>query len=143
MFSFRSDKTGFFVTIILLVLLAAMAVSTLVILAVGGWEEHKVLIKFVWGTWWVLCILTVLIRLIIFRWQMLRAERGQGPGGSAVVPDPGGGPEGAGGFGTKPPENRPPPPEAPGQPGADRRPEEREHRADGSFNDVRAARGDA
>ena len=73
MFSFRRDKTGFFVTIILLVLLGAAVVSTLVVLALDSWDEHVVILKWVWGTWWVLCIITVLTRLAIFRWQMMRA----------------------------------------------------------------------
>jgi type VI protein secretion system component VasK len=73
MFSFRSDKTGFFVTIILLVLLGAAVVSTLVVLLLGHWDEHVWILKWVWGTWWVLCIITVLTRLAIFRWQMMRS----------------------------------------------------------------------
>jgi hypothetical protein len=75
MFSFRSDKTGFFVTIILLVLLGAAVVSTLVVLVLGGWDEHVWILKWVWGTWWVLCIITVLTRLAIFRWQMMRSAK--------------------------------------------------------------------
>jgi len=35
MFSFRSDKTGFFVTIIMLVLLGLAVVGTLVVLVLG------------------------------------------------------------------------------------------------------------
>jgi hypothetical protein len=78
MFSFRSDKTGFFVTIILLALLTAAVILTGVA-AVLGWEEHKGLVKVVWGTWWVLCIITVLIRLAVFRWQMIRAAQQNPP----------------------------------------------------------------
>jgi divalent metal cation (Fe/Co/Zn/Cd) transporter len=78
MFSFRSDKTGFFVTIILLALLAAAVILT-VVAFVLGWEEHKWLMKVVWGTWWVLCIITVLIRLAVFRWQMIRAAQQNPP----------------------------------------------------------------
>jgi hypothetical protein len=73
MFSFRSDKTGFFVTIILLVLLGAAIVGTLGVLLLGNWNQHVWILKWVWGTWWVLCIITVLTRLAIFRWQMMRA----------------------------------------------------------------------
>ena len=73
MFSFRSDKAGFFVTIILLVLLGAAVVGTLVVLVLGQWAQHVWILKWVWGTWWVLCIITVLTRLAIFRWQMMRS----------------------------------------------------------------------
>jgi hypothetical protein len=87
MFSFRSDKTGFFVTIIMLVLLGLAVVGTLVVLALGRWDEHVWILKWVWGTWWVLCIITVLARLAIFRWQMMRAARnGQPPQPQEQVP---------------------------------------------------------
>jgi hypothetical protein len=80
MFNFRSDKTGFFVTIIMLVLLGLAVVGTLVVLVLGRRDEHVWILKWVWGTWWVLCIITVLTRLAIFRWQMMRAARnGQPP----------------------------------------------------------------
>ena len=75
MFSFRSDKTGFFVTIIMMVLLGAAIVGTAVVLLLGQWAQHLWILKIVWGTWWVLCIITVLTRLAIFRWQMIRAAR--------------------------------------------------------------------
>jgi type VI protein secretion system component VasK len=58
------------VTIILLVLLAAAVVGTVVVLLLGRFDEHLWILKWVWGTWWVLCIITVLTRLAIFRWQM-------------------------------------------------------------------------
>jgi uncharacterized membrane protein YcjF (UPF0283 family) len=75
MFSFRSDKTGFFVTIIMLVLLGLAVVGTLVVLVLGRWNAQVWILKWVWGAWWVLCIITVLARLAIFRWQMMRAAR--------------------------------------------------------------------
>jgi hypothetical protein len=70
MFSFRRDKTGFFVTLILLILVGGTLLATILILALGGWEDYKVLLKWLWGSVWVLCIVTVLIRVAIFRWQM-------------------------------------------------------------------------
>src|SRR5436309_7433326 len=76
MFSFRSDKTGFFVTIILLALLAAAVSLTGVAFALD-WDRG--LVKVVWGTWWVLCIITVLVRLAVFRWQMIRASQQNPP----------------------------------------------------------------
>ncbi len=72
MFSFRSDKTGFFVTIILLALLVAAVVLTVVFLAT---EAHLWALKVVWAAWWVLCIVTVLVRVSVFRWQRRRDER--------------------------------------------------------------------
>ena len=71
MFSFRSDKTGFFVTIILLALLVAAVVLTVVFLAL---EAHLWVLKVIWTAWWVLCIVTVLVRVSVFRWQRRRDE---------------------------------------------------------------------
>jgi membrane protein DedA with SNARE-associated domain len=77
MFSFRRDKTGFFVTIILLTILGGTLISTLVLLIVGmaqgNWQEHLLSIKWVLGSAWVACIVTVLIRVRIYKWQADRA----------------------------------------------------------------------
>lgn len=79
MFSFRHDKTGFFVTIILLMIVAGTAISTLVLLVVGiaqgDWKAHLLSVKWILGSAWVACIITVLIRLKIYKWQYDRALR--------------------------------------------------------------------
>jgi hypothetical protein len=75
MFSFRSDKTGFFVTIILLALLVAAVALTVWVAVLGDWEAHKWIVKVIWAAWWVLCIVTVLVRVSVFRWQRRRDER--------------------------------------------------------------------
>lgn len=76
MFSFRRDKTGFFVTIILLTIVGGTLISTLVLLIVGlaqgDWKAHLLSMKWVLGSAWVACIITVLIRLKIFKWQYER-----------------------------------------------------------------------
>lgn len=81
MFSFRRDKTGFFVTIILLVITAGTAISTLVLLIVGiaqgNWKEYVLSVKWILGSAWVACIITVLIRLRIYKWQYDRMLRQQ------------------------------------------------------------------
>lgn len=77
MFSFRRDKTGFFVTIILLIIAAGTVISTLVLLIVGiaqgSWKEYLLSVKWILGSAWVACIITVLIRLRIYKWQYDRA----------------------------------------------------------------------
>lgn len=77
MFSFRRDKTGFFVTIILLTIVAGTLISTLVLLIVGiaqgDWKEYLLSVKWVLGSAWVACIVTVLVRLKIFKTQYERA----------------------------------------------------------------------
>ena len=77
MFSFRRDKTGFFVTIILLIIVTGTAISTLVLLLVGiaqgNWKDYLLSVKWILGSAWVACIITVLIRLKIYKWQADRA----------------------------------------------------------------------
>jgi hypothetical protein len=81
MFSFRRDKTGFFVTIILLTIVTGTAISTLVLLIVGmaqgDWKEYLLSMKWVLGSAWVACIATVLVRLRIYKWQYDRAQARQ------------------------------------------------------------------
>jgi hypothetical protein len=77
MFSFRRDKTGFFVTIILLTIVTGTFVSTLVLwivgLAQGHWNEYLLSMKWVLGSAWMACIITVLVRLKIYKVQYDRA----------------------------------------------------------------------
>lgn len=77
MFSFRRDKAGFFITIILLTIVTGTVVSTMVLLIVGiaqgDWKAHLLSVKWVLGSAWVACIITVLIRLRIYKWQYDRA----------------------------------------------------------------------
>jgi hypothetical protein len=77
MFSFRSDKTGFFSGLVLLVLVSGALISTVVLLLVGGWERSNIWIRAILGTTWVLCVFTVVVRVMIFRQQLARAEREQ------------------------------------------------------------------
>jgi hypothetical protein len=77
MFSFRQDKTGFFVTIILLTIVTGTLISTLVLLIVGmaqgDWKSYLLSMKWVLGSAWVACIITVLVRLKIYKVQYDRA----------------------------------------------------------------------
>lgn len=81
MFSFRRDKVGFFVTLILLTIAAGTVISTLVLLIVGiaqgDWKAYLLSVKWILGSAWVACIITVLVRLKIFKWQYDRALRQQ------------------------------------------------------------------
>ena len=86
MFSFRRDKTGFFVTIILLIIVTGTLISTLVLLMVGiaqgNWKEYLLSVKWVLGSAWMACIITVLVRLRIYKWQYDRALERQAEGQS-------------------------------------------------------------
>ncbi len=78
MFSFRQDKVGFFVTLILILIAASTLISSIVLVwvgfATGSWGAFLAF-KIVVACGWVLCIATVLTRVGIFRMQMLRAEQ--------------------------------------------------------------------
>jgi uncharacterized membrane protein YciS (DUF1049 family) len=92
MFSFRRDKTGFFVTIILMVIAIGAAISTLVLLIVGiaqgNWKEHLLSVKWILGSAWVACIITVLVRLKIYKWQHDRTLRQKQAEGQSVQSPP-------------------------------------------------------
>jgi membrane protein DedA with SNARE-associated domain len=81
MFSFHRDKTGFFFTIILLIIAAGTMISTLILaivgIAQGNWKEYLLSVKWILGSAWVACIITVLIRLRIYKWQYDRALQQQ------------------------------------------------------------------
>lgn len=81
MFSFRRDKTGFFVTIILLTIVTGTAISTLVLwivgFAQGDWKAYLLSMKWVLGSAWIACIITVLVRLKIYKVQYDRAQARQ------------------------------------------------------------------
>ena len=73
MFSFRFDKVGFFSGLTLMTLLGGTVLATILIFAIGGWNDTTILVwKWVVGTVWVLLIITVLVRVGIYRYQMLR-----------------------------------------------------------------------
>jgi hypothetical protein len=75
MFSFRRDKMGFFNALILIIIVTSGLISTVLIWAIGGWEEHKTSIRWILGTAWVSCIVMVLVRISVFKYQRDKAER--------------------------------------------------------------------
>jgi len=87
MFSFRQDKTGFFSALVLMIVVGGTVLATILLLIFGGWENYSTPMKFIWGTAWVVCIITVLVRVAIFRFQMLRGNDEGGSGDQAGNPD--------------------------------------------------------
>lgn len=75
MFSFRRDKVGFFFGLGLIVLLVGTGLVTLLLLIVGGWDSYSILLRVIWGTSWVLCIVLVFVRVQLFRWKMKRQQQ--------------------------------------------------------------------
>lgn len=71
MLNFRVDKVGFFSGLTLLILLGVTLMATLLIILIGGWDQYNWLIRSICGVVWVLMIMTVLIRVAIYRYQMI------------------------------------------------------------------------
>jgi uncharacterized membrane protein len=78
-FSFRQDKVGFFATLVLILIALGAAVTTIVLITVGAaagdWKSYLLAWKWTVAGCWLGCIVTVLVRVGIFRAQMIRAEQ--------------------------------------------------------------------
>ena len=75
MFSFRKDKMGFFNGLILMTIVGVTVIATVLLWAIGGWDEFSIWIKAIWGTAWVLCIIAVIVRVQVYQSQRRRAMR--------------------------------------------------------------------
>ncbi|MSR31601.1 MAG: hypothetical protein EXR99_08860 [Gemmataceae bacterium] len=78
MFSFRKDKTGFFATLSLILVISGMVIATGVLLTVGilqgNWEYYSLPIRIVLGASWMACIVIVLVRIGVFGVQRQRKK---------------------------------------------------------------------
>jgi hypothetical protein len=75
---YKSGGTSFAITVVLVSLFGSAVVATAVLWILGdvlGAGVLGLVLKIIWGSWWVLCIIMVLVRIAIFRWQMLQARR--------------------------------------------------------------------
>ena len=74
--NWSKDKTGFLTTWILLgiFLSAAISLIVLVVLATyqGDWEPYSIAFMGVIIAWWVLSMVTVIVRIAIYRTWMVR-----------------------------------------------------------------------
>lgn len=73
MFSFSKDKAGFFATLVAVPLLLALAVVPLTLFVTGSaiGQDLSLPIKIVFGVCWPALVITVLVRVWIFRVQMI------------------------------------------------------------------------
>ncbi|MBM4095977.1 MAG: hypothetical protein ACKO9Z_02200 [Planctomycetota bacterium] len=87
MFSFRKDKVGFFTTLLVVPLLVGLGVVPLALfiigLALGKLDDFSLPIKIFFGVCWPLLVVTVLIRVWIFRVQMINKRKREGQEQSA------------------------------------------------------------
>jgi hypothetical protein len=82
MFSFRKDKAGFFFGLALIIICGGTFIATLVLLIVGAaLGDYKMFlwpIRWVLSGWWLACVVTVLSRVYVLNWQMVK-RRSQPP----------------------------------------------------------------
>jgi len=109
---FKSSSASFAITVVLVSLFGAAFLASVLLWVIGDWSGGSgplvLTLKIVWGSWWVLAIATVLVRVAIFGNQW---KRGQQQKAGEAPP----GPPGADGTGGSPVGVPPPPPgQAPG-----------------------------
>jgi hypothetical protein len=78
----KTAAISFTITVILVSLLGVAVLASVLIWIIGDWSGESagalgLTLKIIWGTVWVLCIITVLVRVNIFRIQ--RSKAGYGP----------------------------------------------------------------
>lgn len=76
---FKSGATSFTITVILVSLFGAAFLASVLLWIIGNWSTSKTTLiityKAIWGTWWVLCIITVLVRVALFTKQRRLAKQ--------------------------------------------------------------------
>ena len=79
MFNFREDKAGFFATLIVVPLLIGLAVVPLALFVTGSalGQDLSLPIKIFFGVCWPLLVVTVLVRVWIFRVQMIAKKNNE------------------------------------------------------------------
>ena len=104
----KTAAISFTITVILVSLLGVAVLASVLIWIIGDWSGESagalgLTLKIIWGTVWVLCIITVLVRVNIFRIQRNKAGYGRKP------PPEGEDEGGPDKDGDSPPENNGPP----------------------------------
>jgi preprotein translocase subunit SecY len=76
---FKSGAASFTITVILVSLLGASVLASVLLWIIGNWQAHRgpleLTLKIIWGAWWVLVIITVLVRVGIFEHHRRRAAQ--------------------------------------------------------------------
>ncbi|MSR51362.1 MAG: hypothetical protein CK551_01370 [Planctomycetaceae bacterium] len=92
MFSFKKDKTGFFSTLSLIILVAATLITTGILLAQGikegNWEYYSIPIKIVLAVFWLVGMTIVLTRIGVFAVQRANKKIEELQSGESPAPQP-------------------------------------------------------
>jgi hypothetical protein len=79
----KTGATSFTITVVLVSLFGTAVLASVLIWIIGDWDHSRgalvLTLKIVWGAWWVLCIITVLVRVYIFYWQRRKGGYGRKP----------------------------------------------------------------
>jgi hypothetical protein len=74
---YKTPATSFTITVVLVSLLGVAVLASVLIWIIGDWDQaHPALvlsIKIIWGAWWALTLITVLVRIAIFSRQRRKA----------------------------------------------------------------------
>lgn len=76
---FKGRAASFTITVVLVSLLGAAVLASVCLWIIGDWDTEAgplgLTLKIIWGSWWVLVIITVLVRITIFdRQRRLAAQ---------------------------------------------------------------------
>jgi hypothetical protein len=87
---FKRGSTSFTITVVLVSLFGTAVLASVLIWIIGDWQLHRsplvLSLKIIWGTWWVLCIATVLVRVALF--NMERGKAAQAKAEAGPKPEP-------------------------------------------------------
>jgi hypothetical protein len=88
---FESGTTSFTITVVLVSLLGAATLASVLIWIIAGQENTRprdIALRIIWGTWWVLCIVTVLVRVALFNQQRRKAKQANAKAAAPQAPAP-------------------------------------------------------
>src|SRR5262245_43919409 len=94
---FKSPSASFTITVVLVSLFGAAFLASVLLWIIGDWSAGRgplmLTLKIIWGTWWVLAIATVLVRVAIFgahrrRAQEHKSHKDDKGGPAPPAPDP-------------------------------------------------------
>jgi hypothetical protein len=74
---FKSGTASFTITVVMVSLLGVTVLASVLLWIIGDWDRYGgplgLTMKIIWGTWWVLCVITVLVRIALFNQQRRQA----------------------------------------------------------------------
>jgi hypothetical protein len=95
---FHSGRSSFTITVILVSLFGGAFLASMLLWIIGDWRDDNgpliLTLKIIWGTWWVLAIATVLVRVGIFARQRQKLREQKAAQAPPAGPPPANGQDG-------------------------------------------------